>query len=204
MFIVTGGSKYSVYLYDEMKNIPQGVSFFEVADLPPGSGTLCTDGSKLWRESDDLYDLERKQEATARKLQMASAFMVRSYTGYSDAEALLVSEIFPTWPNGTGQNGKYQKNQFLLHENRLYQVVQETAPQQDQPPNAEGMLAIYRPIDTVHAGTRDDPIPFAYGMDCYEQLYYLYSGMVYQCRADMLPCVWTPDTPGLWQWSLIT
>ena len=67
------------------------------------------------------------------------------------------------------------------------------------------MLAVYRPIETWHAGTRSDPIPWVYGMDCLAGLYYSYNGAIYRVAdgGDMIPCVWAPDTPGLWQWELI-
>ena len=71
-----------------------------------------------------------------------------------------------------------------------------------QPPDAEGMLAVYRPVDVVHAGTLEDPIPWVYGMDCHSGLYYSHGGRVYLCNADMIPCVWEPGTEGLWQWTL--
>ena len=62
------------------------------------------------------------------------------------------------------------------------------------------MLAIYRPIDREHTGTPEDPIPWANGMDCLAGLYYSYEGAVYWVAegGDMTPCVWAPDTPGLW------
>lgn len=67
----------------------------------------------------------------------------------------------------------------------------------------EGMLAVYRPIDQVHEGTKEDPIPFVYGMDTEEGKYYAYEGITYLCKQDMIPCVWPPNTPGLWQWEVV-
>ena len=77
-------------------------------------------------------------------------------------------------------------------------------PQEHQPPHGEGMLAIYRPIDTAHAGTQEDPVPFVYGMDTEQGKYYSFEGKTYLCNLTMTPCVWTPGTPGLWQWSEVT
>ena len=31
--------------------------------------------------------------------------------------------------------------------------------------------------------------------------YYSYNGKVYLCNLAMAPCVWAPDTAGLWQWT---
>lgn len=67
------------------------------------------------------------------------------------------------------------------------------------------MLAIYRPIDQAHAGTLEDPIPWVYGMDCLAGTYYSYNGHTYKVAdgGTMTPCVWPPDTAGMWQWVLI-
>ena len=72
-------------------------------------------------------------------------------------------------------------------------------------PGGDGMLAIYRPIDREHAGTLEDPIPWIYGMDCLSGIYYSYNGAIYRVAdgGNMIPCVWPPDTPGLWQWETV-
>ena len=87
----------------------------------------------------------------------------------------------------------------------MYRVVQAVTPQAHQPPDGEGMLAVYRPVSPGHAGTADDPIPWEYGMDCLAGQYFSYEGHIYRVAAggDMIPCVWTPGTAGLWQWELI-
>lgn len=56
-------------------------------------------------------------------------------------------------------------------------------------------MAVYRPIDTAHKGTMEDPIPWVYGMDCASGLYYSYNAAVYLCKADMKPCVWHREPP---------
>ena len=72
-----------------------------------------------------------------------------------------------------------------------------------QPPGGAGMLSVYRPIVPEHAGTGSDPIPYVYGMDCRSGLYYVHGGVVYLCRGDMIPCIWPPDTGGMWQWEAL-
>lgn len=96
-----------------------------------------------------------------------------------------------------------KKDAIINDGGTLYRVVQDnTTPQEGQPPHGEGMLAVYRPIDQSHEGTAEDPIPWIYGMDCHEGTYYSYNGKTYLCKQDMTPCVWTPDTAGLWQWEV--
>lgn len=87
---------------------------------------------------------------------------------------------------------------------QLYRIKQtELVSVESQPPEAEGMLAVYSPINPSHSGTVDDPIPWVYGMDCYAGKYYSYSGKVYKVAVggDMAPCIWAPDTPDFWQWE---
>ena len=42
-------------------------------------------------------------------------------------------------------------------------------------------------------------------MDCLTGLYYSCNGAIYRVAygGNMTPCVWAPDTPGLWQLELI-
>ena len=97
------------------------------------------------------------------------------------------------------------KGRVISKDGQLYRVVQTVTPQAHQEPGGEGMLAVYRPIDRKHAGTLEDPIPWVYGMDCLAGMYYSYEGAVYRVAdgGDMVPCVWAPDTPGLWQWEIV-
>ena len=79
-----------------------------------------------------------------------------------------------------------------------------------QPPNGEGLLAVYRPLSAdpetgeTPTGTQDDPIPYIGGMDVEEGKYYSYNGKLYKANLTMPACVWPPDTAGLWQWTKVT
>lgn len=113
--------------------------------------------------------------------------------------------VFENWEAGK----TYQAGYRLTHEGIVYEVIQEITSQAHQPPNAEGMLAIYRPL-SVDAetgeepdGTMENPYEFLYGMDVTNGCYYTYEGKLYLAKADMKPCVWYPGTEGLWQWEEI-
>lgn len=111
--------------------------------------------------------------------------------------------FFPTWEADT----LYTAGTRLYYEGTVYNVEQEVTSQAHQPPNAEGMLAIYRPIAAdattgeENAGTLEDPIPYTNGMNVYSGEYYSFNGTVYLAKADLIPCVWDPGTAGLWQWE---
>lgn len=116
-----------------------------------------------------------------------------------DKTALALSPVCPEWAAGT----HYEPGEVLNHEGQAYRVVQSVDSLEHQPPSAEGMLAIYRPLVQGHAGTLKDPIPWVSGMDVDEGKYYSFSGKTYLAKADMKPCVWAPGTAGLWQWELV-
>ena len=107
--------------------------------------------------------------------------------------------LYDAWKADT----EYKQDKLLVYNGKLYRVAQNLTSSEVYPPDAEGALALYRPVDKTHAGTQDDPIPYVYGMDCAKDKYYSYAGKVYLCKADMPACVWPPDTAGLWQWEAV-
>lgn len=129
--------------------------------------------------------------------------MARTATNIPDAVAMSIPDILPTWQEFLDSGEKIGANVCLMHNGQCYRTKQVVTPQAHQPPGSEGMLAIYSPIDREHAGTIEDPIPWVYGMDCYNGKYYSNNGETYLCKQDMTPCVWEPGTAGLWQWELV-
>ena len=124
---------------------------------------------------------------------------VRSIPIDDDVTALAVAPVCPVWTAGK----HYETGDIVNHDGQAYRVIQAVDALENQPPDAEGMLAIYRPIMPEHAGTLDDAIPFVNGMDVYNGKYYSYNDEVYLAKADMLPCTWAPGTEGIWQWELV-
>lgn len=116
-----------------------------------------------------------------------------------DTTALALALVCPEWTAGT----HYEAGEIVNHEGQAYRVVQPADSLEHQPPGAEGMLAVYRPLDP-HAGTVDDPKTFRYGMDVTSGLYYSYDSKLYLAKADMPACTYLPGTPGLWQWEEAT
>ena len=164
-----------------------------------------------WRQ-DSVKAIRAKKEAAAKaeamnaQAQIAVMAFCATATTITDTQALQMPDLFPAWEDLLAAGNKLEENTVLRDGSTLYRVVQAggVIPQEHQPPHGEGMLAVDRPIDEGHAGTLEDPIPWVYGMDCTAGTYYSYEGQTYLCKADMLPCVWPPDTPGLWQWEVIS
>ena len=129
--------------------------------------------------------------------------LAASHTELSDTVALSIPDILPSWDELLATGQPIQSGVCLMHNGQTYRVVQDVTPIESQPPDMDGMLAVYRPIEREHTGTLADPIPWVSGMDCEEGKYYSYEGKTYLCKADMIPCVWPPDTPDLWQWEVV-
>ena len=133
--------------------------------------------------------------------------MARTMTTLSDADALTMPDILPTWHSYLDAGEQIPSGVCIMHNGQCYRQAQSAAvtPQAHQPPDAVGMLAVYRPIERQHAGTRADPIPWVYGMDCIEGQYYSYNGHIYLVGkgGTMKPCIWYPGMPDVWQWELV-
>lgn len=160
-------------------------------------------------ESDAGAEITEAKEAVATsskltgQMSVAARLYVQASADIPDDAALAMPDLFRTWEEALAAGTALAQNTILNDSGTLYRVVQAggVTPQQHQPPHGEGMLAVYRPIDTTHAGTQEDPIPWVYGMDCTQGKYYSHNGALYLCRADMPACIWAPDTAGLWQWE---
>ena len=111
--------------------------------------------------------------------------------------------LFADWVAGQ----TYAKGYRLAHEGIVYEVMQEVTALENQPPDAAGMLAVYRPLSVDPEtgdepdGSKEHPYAFLYGMDVTKDSYYSYDGKLWLAKADMPACVWVPGTEGLWQWE---
>ncbi len=167
--------------------------------------------SVILEETDAGAEIQAAGESAANnaklsgQLSAAAKLYVQAATDVPDETALEMPDLFKTWEEVLEAGKTVAENSIINDGGTLYRVVAEGGglPQEHQPPHGEGMLAVYRPIDTAHTGTLEDPIPWVYGMDCTEGLYYSYNATVYLCKANMTPCVWAPGTAGLWQWEAV-
>lgn len=167
--------------------------------------------SVILEETDAGAEIQAAGESAANnaklsgQLSAAAKLYVQAATDVPDETALEMPDLFKTWEEVLEAGETVAENSIINDGGTLYRVVAEggVLPQEHQPPHGEGMLAVYRPIDTAHTGTLEDPIPWVYGMDCTEGLYYSYNATVYLCKANMTPCVWAPGTAGVWQWEAV-
>lgn len=172
----------------------QGMTLMDVEQATDGGWYLTgkAPAPSAEYQAQQLYaklkaDLELKSVSTSIPLE-------------DDATALALAPVCRDWE----ANHHYEAGEIVNHNGQAYRVIQAVDSLEHQPPGAEGMLAIYRPLNPGHAGTLEDPIPFVNGMDVYNGKYYSFNEKTYLAKADMLPCIWDPGTAGLWQWEEVT
>lgn len=143
-------------------------------------------------------EAEKILEAKSR----ANLVQIASFTA-AEFTLLAKAELFPLWTVGE----TYPQGRRIQHEGIVYEVIQQVTAIETQPPSAEGMLAVYRPLSvdpetgTEPDGTQENPYIFIYGMDVEKDSCYSYNGKLYKAETDLPACVWPPDTEGLWQWT---
>ena len=149
--------------------------------------------------------IEQQADSILRASMRTMAAQTQPFSA-AQFSVLAKAGVFENWEAGK----TYQAGYRLAHEGIVYEIIQDVLSLENQPPNAEGMLAIYRPL-SVDAetgeepdGTQEHPYTFLYGMDVTNGCYYIYEGKLYLAKADMPACVWYPSTEGLWQWEEIT
>ena len=99
-------------------------------------------------------------------------------TTLDDTTALTGIELFPKWQSGKS----YSVGDRVQYNSILYRCVQVHASQNDWTPDSTP--AMWAVIDKTHAGTLDDPIPAARGMEYEYGKYYLdgEDGKTYLCH----------------------
>ena len=105
----------------------------------------------------------------------------------SDGEAAKSPELFPRWADHIGETVKPGDRRSDMDESGVLHVYkvregQGHTTQADWAPHLTPALWVV--IDVAHAGTQDDPIPAARGMEYTYGLYYLDSedGKTYKCE----------------------
>lgn len=192
----------------EATGIAHNGTVYHLLGRPDMAGAEIT---VMLEETDAGAEIQSASESAAEnaklsgQLSAAARMYVQAATDMPDETALQMPDLFKTWAEVLAAGQTVPENTIINDGGTLYRVVAAggVLPQEHQPPHGEGMLAVYRPIDTTHAGTLEDPIPWVYGMDCNTGLYYSYETAVYLCKADMKPCVWAPGTAGVWQWEAV-
>ena len=131
-------------LTDRFVPIPEGTtvrpgmiySDGEFTDDPVTPPDIITKYQNLLLERDVLYR------------SVLTPLMSTASANITDAQALKISgSFYPVWPDGVDDNGQYHKGQIISYGDAIYRIVQDDVTlDESQTPDAEGMLAVYRPI----------------------------------------------------------
>lgn len=147
----------------------------------------------------------RAQSSTILMARMQADMVQTGAFAAAEFATFAKAGLFADWAAGQ----TYAKGYRLAHKGIVYEVMQEVTALENQPPDAAGMLAVYRPLSVDPEtgdepdGSREHPYTFLYGIDVERDKYYSYGDKLYLAKSDMPACVWPPDTEGLWQWELV-
>lgn len=122
------------------------------------------------REYSRLLALDQlDQEATEK---------INTY-GLMASEALRVKDRYPEWETGIDvvKGHRYQYGEDL------WEVLQDHKTQENWKPSLE-TASLWKRVDEEHAGTKDDPIPYAPPMEIFKDKYYTQSKVLYKCIRD--------------------
>lgn len=110
--------------------------------------------------------------------QLISSIKGMTPTATDDVAARSV-DLYPDWAAGlqVKAGDRYQCD-GLLHK-----ALQDHVTQDNWRPG-QATASIWQVIDVTHAGTLDDPIPFALNMVVYKDKYYTWEGRTYLCTRD--------------------
>lgn len=149
------------------------------------------------RKNEALEESERVLSDRLRdNLLQTETFTTAQFAMFAEAE------LYPEWTTDTA----YKVGDRIQHNGVVYQVAQDLTSSAVYPPDAAGVLALYRPLSVIDSpeadGSLENPYAFMSGMDCEAGKYYSYNGKVYKALQDMKPCIWTPGAAGtdaVWQ-----
>lgn len=105
-----------------------------------------------------------------------------------DKTALRMVGYYPSFQKVIGQT--VHAGFKLVHNGRLYKVLQEGLLIQELLEPGAGTESLYARIDEEHTGTKDDPIPYEGNMELSEGLFYSQDGKIYRCiRSTGMPVI---------------
>lgn len=128
------------------------------------------EGVEINREFSRLLALDQMDKEATEK--------INTY-GLTASEALQVKERHPKWKIGIDvvKGHRYQYGEDL------WEVLQGHKTQENWKPSLE-TASLWKRVDEEHAGTKDDPIPYAPPMEIFKDKYYTQSKVLYKCIRD--------------------
>lgn len=142
----------------------------EFIDLLASEEWALPEGVEINREFSRLLALDQMDKEATEE--------INTYD-LSPSEALQVKDRYPEWEVGIDvvKGHKYQYGEDL------WEVLQGHKTQENWKPSLE-TASLWKRVDEEHAGTKDDPIPYAPPMEIFKDKYYTQSKVLYKCIRD--------------------
>ena len=142
----------------------------EFMELLASEEWALPEGVEINREFSRLLALDQMDKEATEK--------INTY-GLTASEALRVKNRHPKWKIGIDvvKGHRYQYGEDL------WEVLQGHKTQENWKPSLE-TASLWKRVDEEHAGTKDDPIPYAPPMEIFKDKYYTQSKVLYKCIRD--------------------
>lgn len=142
----------------------------EFMELLASEEWALPEGVEINREFSRLLALDQMDKEATEK--------INTYD-LSPSEALQVKDRYPEWEIGIDvvKGHRYQ------YGGDLWEVLQGHKTQENWKPSLE-TASLWKRVDEEHAGTKDDPIPYAPPMEIFKDKYYTQSKVLYKCIRD--------------------
>lgn len=101
----------------------------------------------------------------------------------TDQQAAKVKTLYPEWV--PGEVVEVGDRRYYPPSDLLYKAIQAHTTQSDWTPDATP--ALWSVLDVEHAGTQEDPIPAAAGMEYVKGKYYVEDGIIYLMNRTGMP-----------------
>lgn len=127
---------------------------------------------------------ETEQVSLEEKAKIILKAQTRTITTFSNSDALKVKDLFDDWIDYTVDDAEnLKKGQIVKTADGLWRVRQEHKAQKHYPPSIH-TASLYERIVKDHAGTEDDPIPYAPPMEIFNGKYYTQDNVLYKCTRN--------------------
>lgn len=175
----TSVDQSKVILHEEML-LPFGDEDFPRYSFsdPEFINLLSSDGWTYPEGEEPSVNREYSRLLALDQLDREATEKINTY-GLMASEALRVKDRYPEWEVGIDvvKGHKYQYGEDL------WEVLQGHKTQENWKPSLE-TASLWKRVDEEHAGTKDDPIPYAPPMEIFKDKYYTQSKVLYKCIRD--------------------
>ena len=165
--------KYGKAMYDE-----SGCPNFQLNE------STVTELSEEEKEEYFIKPAQKAQAVQASNALLEQKMLASQKTTFleslPDEEALEVKYCYPEW---SADSVSYAVGFRVLVDDELWKCRQAHTSQKNWKPRID-TASLWERIDEQHAGTLEDPIPYANTMTVYNGKYYIEEGIIYKCIRD--------------------